>query len=266
MNVLVTVQVAIAWTVVLFLFHRLNIQRLRAHARLVALRRLDWDSLLDGILPTVEDDAARTASEVPPLLPDGAPTPDSLRKAPPEGFERRHALLVALVSGAAIPTPERSFQEAGFSGGEVRWLSVLATAAHSPELALDALERHPPNSAAEVYLLETLRLLHRTHVFNLELQVLGARRRMAQGLLRFGHAPSLHFGRALAASLVGWNHAAVNDLARAVYFSRTSSFYLRAVLDTPFLEEVRPELVHQCRKSWQARPAIDSLSIRGSAT
>jgi hypothetical protein len=48
---------------------------------------------------------------------------------------------------------------------------------------------------------------------------------------------------------VGLNRAAIDDLGRAVYFSRQAPFYCRAVLDTPFLQEARPELVFRCREA-----------------
>jgi hypothetical protein len=49
------------------------------------------------------------------------------------------------------------------------------------------------------------------------------------------------------------NRAAIDDLARAVYFSRQATFYLRAVVDAPYIEEVRPVLAYQCRTALATR-------------
>ena len=70
--------------------------------------------------------------------------------------------------------------------------------------------------------------------------------------LRGAPAPTRREWR--ASSLVGFNRAAIDDLARAVYFSRQSPFYVHAVLESPFLQEARPELVFQCRHSLSCPP------------
>jgi hypothetical protein len=224
--------------------HRFGVARRRARAGgFRALLRLDWDSLLEGLLP----EPSGAPAEVPDRLPAGEATPSLLLCAPPAGVEARHRLLVELVAGAPLADLDRRAREAGMSGGALEWLRTLRVARESPEEAIERLQRASPTSAAELYLRERLLLAHRTNAFNLELSVFGAKRRLARALFRFGDRPCLYFVRAFASAYVGMNRAAIDDLARAVYFSRQAPFYLRAVVDTPYIEEVRPVLAYQCR-------------------
>ncbi len=232
--------------------HRFNVWRLRSAAGgFRALERLDWESLLEGLLPA---QAGGPVSGIPEELPSGAPTPAILRAPLPEEVEPRRRLLLQLVVGPTRVTEEGVFRDAGFTGGEARWLATLSRVRNDPGRALERLDNARPTSAQELYLREYLRLKLRTNALNLEFAVFGAKRRLGNALLRFGDQPCLYFARALASSLIGFNRAAIDDLARAVYFSRQSPFYVRAVLDTPFLQEARPELVFQCSHSLSCPP------------
>jgi hypothetical protein len=64
---------------------------------------------------------------------------------------------------------------------------------------------------------------------------------------RFESAAALYYARAQASALLGFRDSVLDDLARAVYHSRQSPFYLRVVVDMPWVEEARPPLHHQCR-------------------
>jgi hypothetical protein len=225
--------------------HRFNVWRMRrASAGFPPLRWLDWDTLFEGLLPT---NPAVPFEPEPSALPDGSPAPLALNG---EGEDVKRALLSSLVLGNFIDEPQ--LFAAGFSGGEVRWLKTLIYATRDPDRALERLESGQLGSAAELYLREYLRLTRRANVLNLELAVFGAKRRLSQGLARFGDRPALYFARALASSLIGFNRAAIDDLARAVYFSRQAPFYRQAVISTPYVEEVRPALVQQCRRGWMS--------------
>ncbi|MHB8874208.1 MAG: hypothetical protein ACYC8T_11020, partial [Myxococcaceae bacterium] len=156
-----------------------------------------------------------------------------------------HAILEAVAHGVSVDEP--SLLGAGFSGGQAKWLRTVSLSAADPVQALERLPLSGVGSAAELYLRERLLLEHRTGAVNLELAVFSTKRRLTQGLLRFGEQPALFFVRAMASSLLGFNNAAIDDLARAVYFSRQSAFYLKAVVETPYIEEARPALARQCR-------------------
>jgi hypothetical protein len=209
--------IASAYVGVVVGVHRWNVWRLRSAAGgFRPLHRLDWDALLEGLPP-----------EVGP----------------------REALLGALMAGVPPPDVQPKAEAAGFSGGQAHWLELLALSRTDPDAAFLRLERSALTTAAELYLREHLRLTRRTHPLNLELSVFMAKRELGAGLARFGDAPALYFARALASSLIGFNRAAVDDLARAVYYSRQAPFYVRAVLDAPYVEEVRPALTYQCRQA-----------------
>lgn len=177
------------------------------------LRWLDWDTLLTGI--TAANDEQR-------------------------------ALLEALRAGTAVP-PHR-FEQLDF-GEHTEWLTMLASLRATPEQVRDVLERDPADTVAAFYLREWLTLEHDVTVFNLELQSFGAKLRINRALRRFGEHPALYFVRARASSLLGFNAQVVDDLARAVYFSRQAPFYVRAVTQLPFIEELRPALMRACREA-----------------
>jgi hypothetical protein len=222
--------------------HRLNVWRQRAAAGgFTTLQWLDWDTLLQGLLPTGSGGAVRA----PQPVEGGPPTP-LLGRAPAPEARARHELLCALVTGHRLDAA--AFENAGFSGGEAQWLWTLSRTREEPEAVLDKLDHALAlETAAQVYLREHLFLTLGVHPFNLELAVFGAKRRLMQALERFPEAPALHFAKARASALIGFSGAVLDDLARAVYFSRQSHFYLRAVVDMPWVGEARPALLHQCR-------------------
>ena len=230
--------VALAYATTVIGLHRLNVRRMRAQANgFPTLQRLDWQSLLAGLLP-----AAPVGSGPALGADDGLPA--LLRAAPAPGAEARHTLLAAIVSGASVD-PAR-FEAAGFSGGESQWLTTLALAQSKPHDALDRLFAARAGTSAEVYLREHLFLRFRVNPVNLELAVFATKRRLAFALGRFADAPTLFFARAQASARLGFNQAVLDDLARAVYFSRHDPFYLRVVTELPWVGEARPALYQQC--------------------
>ncbi len=229
--------------------HRLNVRRMRKQAGgFPTLSWLDWDALLDGLLP----EGPATPAE-PPQPPGGGPRPRLLARVP-EGAHERHALLTALVAGQTID-PAR-FEPAGFSGGEARWLSKLSRIKQQPEQVLQELEDERESTAAGVYLREHLFLERRVGPFNLELAVFASKRRLRRALERYSDAPALHFVRARASAQMGFNSQVLDDLARAVYFSRQSPFYLQAVVELPFVAEARPALHQQCRSILESKATL----------
>jgi hypothetical protein len=229
--------------------HRLNVWRQRSAAGgFSTLRWLDWDTLLHGLLPK----GSEALAKAPEPVEGGPPTP-LLSHVPAPEAKPRHELLCALVTGHRLD--EAAFEHAGFSGGEAQWLTLLSRIREEPEEVLDKLDDAPAlETHAQIYLREHLYLTLRVHPFNLELASFGSKRRLMRALERFPEAPALHFARARASSLIGFNGAVLDDLARAVYFSRQSPFYLRAVVDMAWVGEARPALLHQCRAAL-AQPA-----------
>lgn len=226
--------VAAAYATTVIGVHRLNVRRMRAQAGgFPTLQRLDWQSLLAGLLPA-NAGPATGAPDLPPIL----------RAPPPKEAEARHAMLSAIVAGVTVD-PDR-FEAAGFSGGESQWLTTLALALPRPEHALERLFANRPDTSAEVYLREHLFLRLRVNAINLELAVFAAKRRIAAALGRFADAPTLYYARAQASAQLGFNQAVLDDLARAVYFSRNDPFYLRVVTELPWIGEARPALYQQC--------------------
>ena len=237
MSVLFTGGVALAYASTVIGLHRLNVRRMRAQAGgFPTLDRLDWQSLLAGLLPPSSGPIADAPAELPPVL----------RVAPAKDAEARHAMLTSIVRGDPVD-PDR-FEAAGFSGGESQWLTTLALTRARPEAALDRLFSSPPGTSAEVYLREHLFLRRRVHVFNLELGVFATKRRLASALSRFADSPALYYARAQASARLGFNSAVLDDLARAVYFSRNEPFYLRLVTELPWVQEARPALYQQCNQ------------------
>jgi len=230
--------VACAYLASVIGLHRLNVRRQRKQSGgFQTLGWLDWDTLFDGLdgldrLGPPAADARAFGGGPLPALPGQA------------GAEDRRALLLALSLGNEVGEGPLSH---AFSGGQLEWLTTLIDVARRPERALERLEAAELSTPAELYLRERLRLQHRTHALNLELSVFSAKRRLTQGLNRFGEHPALFFARAYASALIGFNQTAIDDMARAVYFSRQASFYARAVAETPYIDEARPALAQQCR-------------------
>jgi hypothetical protein len=232
--------VALAYAAGVVGIHRATVYRRRALAQgYPTLRWLDWDTLLAGVLPP-----APLHPRTGPVPREGGPVPQVLQR---EGPSRELALLEALVSGTTVQS--EAFGEAGFSGGEARWLGLLAWLREEPRRVLEQLQSAPPDTVAEAYLGEWLVFEQELTPLNLEFVTFGAKRRLSRALERFGDHPSLYFARARASSLLGFTQTVLNDLARAVYFSRQHPFYLEAVTQMPFVEEVRPALARACREA-----------------
>jgi hypothetical protein len=240
MSLLLAAGVAAAYAGGVVGLHRYAVHRRRASAqRYSTLAWLDWDTLLAGLLP-----APLTMEATGPSPKEGGPVPRVLRRPP---SDPEMDLLSALVSGGLV-TPE-ALRASPFSGGEARWLALLAGFREDPLMALAELEATPPGSVAEAYFREWLALRHTPTLFNVELVVFGSKRRLNHALIRFGEAPALYFARAGASGLLGLTGAVLDDLARAVYFSREAPFYCLAVAQLPFVEEVRPALARACREA-----------------
>ena len=241
--------------------HRLNVWRMRSQAGgFPSLRWLDWDALLEGLEPAESSSEQPLAGVEPPppllRVEGGGPPPRLLAGPLSAAGSSRRDLLCALVEGRGVD--EQAFRDGGFSGGQVQWLSTLAQAQRDPDRALERLQTGVLGTVAEVYLRERLQLA-RGNAVNLELAVFASKRRLAAAVARFGERPSLFFARALASSLLGFNTSAVDNLARAVYFSRQNPFYLRAVMESAYIEEARPALFQQCRAALAALELDRSL-------
>lgn len=232
MSLFVTGSVALAYTVGVVGIHRWSVWRRRQRAQgYPALDWLDWDTLLSGLSKPTE--AARRA--VTPR--EGGPAPRSLSADSPD-------VLSALVSGS--PVGSEALSAAGFHGSEHAWLSSLAARVTKPEAVLEALEAHPVSSVGEVYLREWLTLRHAVTPLSVEWQVYASKRRLGDAMRRFGDAPALYFVRAKASSLLGFSQSVLDDVGRAVFFSREAPFYVEAVVSMPFVQELRPPLFRAC--------------------
>jgi hypothetical protein len=229
--------VAVAYAAGVVTAHRLTVARRRALAHgYPTLRWLDWDALLHDVLP-----ASERVERSAPAAPEGGPAPRVLLRAASRELE----LLDALVAGK--PVQSEAFGEASFSGGEARWLGMLSWIRDEPQRIHDELAAREPNSAAEAYLREWLTLEHEVTPLNLELVSFGSKMRINRALRRFGENAALYFIRARASSLLGFTQTVLDDLARAVYFSRQAPFYLEAVTQMSFIEDSRPALFRACR-------------------
>ena len=231
--------VAAAYAAGVIAVHRVAVARRRARAHgFPTLQWLDWDALLRGVLPDAP--SLERALHDPP---EGGPPPRTLARP----GSREVELLEALVQGA--PVQAEAFVEAHFSGGEARWLAMLSVMRESPTQVLDALAAHEPETAQEAYLREWLTLTHEVSPLNLEWTSFGSKLRINRALRRFGDHAELFFIRARASALLGFTQGVLDDLARAVYFSRQSTFYLEAVTRMSFVEEARPALFHACTQA-----------------
>jgi hypothetical protein len=219
---------------------------------------LDWDTLLTGVWPAGSPAAA---GGVTPR--EGGPPPRCLAGPPPAGREAAHALLVRLVAGEVMSGSD--FEAAGFSGGEARWLGGLAERTTAPAALLRRLELQPPESAAEAYLREWLSLRYAVTPVSMEWQVYATKRRLSVAMRRFGEVPALYFARARASSLLGFTQSVLDDLGRAVFFSREAPFYVDAVLAMPFVQELRPPLARACRHAQERMSAGGEERLDGAA-
>jgi hypothetical protein len=257
MSLFVTGGVALAYTAGVIGLHRWAVWRRRHRAdNFPALDWLDWDTLLSGLWPS-----APPKTQPQGAAPrDGGPPPRCLSVAPPAGREAAHALLLRLVQQEAIDVA--AFEGVGFSGGEARWLAGLSERVRAPTAVLARLQAQAPVSAAEAYLLEWLSLHHDVSPLTVEWQVYASKRRLSVALKRFGDVPALYFARAHAASLLGFTQSVLDDLGRAVFFSREAPFYVEAALSMPFVEEQRPPLARACRDA-KSRLGEDRLDATG---
>ncbi len=251
MSLYLTGGVAIAYAAGVVTVHRVAIARRRALAHgYPTLSWLDWSSLLQGVLPVAE----RVNRPLPSAI-EGGPPPLILARE----TSREVALLEALVRGS--PVQVEAFQEAAFSGGEARWLGLLSLVREEPRRVLEELEATPGNTPAEAYLREWLALEHMVSPLNLELMTFGSKRRINSALRRFGDQAALYFIRARASSLLGFTQAVLDDLARAVYFSKQAPFYLQAVTQMSFVEEARPALVRACQDALERDPSHKDAGV-----
>lgn len=243
MSLYLTGGVAVAYAAGVVGLHRWAVFRRRQAAQgFPTLAWRDWDTLLEGVAPAFTGPPAKS-----PPPPEGGPAPRALLRGPaPDTDARQYELLCALVAGASVEAS--AWETAGFSGGEARWLALLGRLRREPEALLAQLEATPAESVGEAYLQQTLALELRVTPLNLELMVFSAKRRIGGWLGRFGEHPALFFARARASALLGFSAQVLDDLARAVYFSREAPFYLHAVTGLAFVEEARPALAHACRQ------------------
>jgi hypothetical protein len=245
MSLLFSGGLALAYASGLLGLHRFTVFRRRqAAANYPALEWLDWSTLLSGVLP-----AGRTGPGRAVVPAEGGPVTQVLLHAPSPEVE----LLAALVLGQSLQ--REVFAEQGFSGGEARWLSMLTELREEPRRVLEELEGATANSVAEAYLREWLVLGLDTTPLTLELQAFSSKRRVNDALRRFGDHPALYFARARASGLLGLTSLVLDDLARAVYFSQESLFYLEAVVSMTFVEETRPALLRACQDALDRRNA-----------
>jgi hypothetical protein len=235
--------VAFGYAVGVVGLHRLNVYRCRRQAnRYPALSRLDWDCLLHGLtapLPFAGPPAVVTPQE-------GGPAPQLLAQGHARSLQQLQ-LLSSVVRGAAVG--EQAVVDAGFTSADAAWLLRLAQLRNAPQALLEELASGQPTTAAEVLLREWLTLRDSVTPVSLEWVVFGVKRRLAAALQRFGEHPALYFVRAAASGCLGFTGAVLDDLARAVYFSRQAPFYVQAVVDMPFIEEERPALYRACHQS-----------------
>jgi hypothetical protein len=248
MSLVLTGGVALAYAAGVVGLHRYTVFRRRQQALgFPTLAWRDWDALLEGVTPAFGGAPSR-----PRAPPDGGPVPHALCRSPTPQERSQYELLCELVDGAA-PTDPARWSGAGFSGGEARWLTTVARAQFQPEDVLLELEDQQSASVAEATLQLALAFEHRVGLLNLELFVFGVKLKISRWLKRFGDHPALFFQRARASALLGLNTQVLDDLARAVYFSRESQFYLLAVNGLSFVEDARPALAKACRQGLARR-------------
>lgn len=244
MSLLLVSGVACAYATAVVGTHRLGVARRRRAAHgYPTLAWLDWGALLGGLAAGVGPEEAlsvRPADGGPAVsIPDDPARPG------------RRELLAALAQGQGVG--DDRWTTVGFSESEARWLATLALAQRDPPAALERLERAGADTAPAVYLREHLAVQLEPGPFSLELAVFRVKRRLAQALHRFDTAPELYFARARASACLGLTEAVLDDLARAVYFSRERPFFLRAVVGLQVASDLRPALWQQCAQSLSRR-------------
>ncbi len=246
--------VAAAYAVSVVGLHRRSVWRRRERAGgFPTLRWIDWDTLLAPVIPGEGEGGGG------PTPPEGGPGPVSLGRLP--SGDRRRTLLWALVGGARVEAP--AIEAAGFQGSDAAWVDVLTRMRGAPAAVLEQLSAAPAGTLAAAYLREVLELETALTPWGLEWSVFTSKRRIAAALGRFGHHPALYFVRARASSVLGWQGQVLDDLARAVYFSREAAFYLSAVTEAAFVQEARPALARACQNV-QERKALARAAEAGN--
>jgi hypothetical protein len=236
------VGVAFAYAAAVIGLHRIQVSQSRRRAEgFPSLQWLDWDLLLHSLLQNHDGPGP---VRLPRQVPGGGPLPRVLCRPVLESDTSKRELLCALFEG--LPVSEAQLEQAGCRGEALSWVKTLKAALWVPDRAVELLAADSSATVAHVYLREYLELTCRVNAFNLEWAVFRSKRRLTSAIARFGEQPSLFFVRALASSLLGFNQQAIDDLARAVYFSQQSPFYIEAVLHARFIEKSRAALYHQC--------------------
>lgn len=242
MSLWLTGSVAAGYAVTVLGLHRFNVYRKRRRADgFGALGRLDWDCMLGGVV--APNPTGVTGIKVSP--PEGGPAPRVLAL----GRARTADQGVALTRLVKAEADDDAFEAAEFGAVESEWLGLLSQVRDAPSAVLARLEAGQLETAPAAALREWLVLRHRLNAFSLEFIVFSVKQRLAEALARYGEQPFLYFVRAQASGAMGFTHAALDDLARAVYFSGQAEFYVRAVADMPFIEEERPALWRLCQQT-----------------
>ena len=112
-----------------------------------------------------------------------------------------------------------------------------------PDLALQRLDPAWPTTAAQLYLREYLRLVHRTHALNLEVSVFCAKRRLTGALIQYATLASrcASLNGLVRRSLTGkaGSHCGVADMAMMGIWAVAGSACKRRHTSTPSLLGIR---------------------------
>lgn len=173
-----------------------------------------------------------------------------------EGLPQVPAVLEALSAGRQVP--EKQLVEAGFSGDALRWAHWLSQIHSEPRIVVAQIEHAGLQTLQAVYLREWLHLNHLINPLNLEWSVFRSKLRLSKALNALGQNACLFLLRAQASSLLGQNVAVVDDLARAVFFSKEDRRYLERVTSLSMVQEERPAFARVCQQSLEQRlPAAE---------
>jgi hypothetical protein len=239
MNFWMPTLVAGAYTSSVIAIHRLSLWHRRKRGQgYRSLAWLDWHCLVDGLWKVLEGQPAETV-----ISSQGASIELTVAAA---GEEQKRKVIVDLVKG--VPCSERRIVEAGFTESDLVWVSLLAQLKDNPDHVIAQLEHGNNSSLRYVYLYNWIELNHQLNGLNLEWKVFQSKVRLGRALDRLGEQAPLYFLRAQAAAELGQNSTMVDELARAVYFSREARFYLEAVQTLELVREERPALFLLCEK------------------
>ncbi len=97
------------------------------------------------------------------------------------------------------------------------------------------------------YLDAHIRLTYLANATNLEIVAVMVMVGLRRALHRFGPSPLLHLALAQAETLLGSLQSAVDELGRAAYYAKGDPFFLRLVLESRYVEAMRPGLHRQCQ-------------------